>query len=63
MGGVNIFIHDIVEYIDVKGVSCPFNKRNKDVIKINLEYIDVEGASCLRSKGIKCHYTVYCKLY
>jgi len=63
MGGLNIFIQDIVEYIDVKGFSCLFHRRNKDVTKIILEYIDVEGASCLRSKGMRYHYTIYCKLY
>ena len=63
IGGLNIVIQFIEEYINVEGASCPFNIEITNVIKVIAEYIEVEGASCLGNRGIKYHYTIYCRIY
>ena len=53
IAGINIFIQDSVEYINVVGASCPCNTGIKNIIKDIVEYIDVVAASCLDNRGIE----------
>jgi hypothetical protein len=48
----NIYILDTVEYSDVKGASCPCNRRIKYFIIFMLDYRAVGGASCGCNKRI-----------
>jgi hypothetical protein len=53
IAGINIFIQDGVEYINLVRDSCPCNTGIKNIIQDILEYIDVVAASCLGNRGIK----------
>jgi hypothetical protein len=55
--GLNIFLQDDIDYINVEVSSCPYNRVIKYFIKDIVEYIDVVGVSCLGNRGIKYFYT------
>jgi hypothetical protein len=57
IGGLNIFIQDDVEYINVEGALCPCYRVIKYFIKYILQYINVALSSCLCNRGFKYLYT------
>jgi hypothetical protein len=56
IGGINIFIYYILEYINVEVALCHSNRRNKYFIYYILEYIEVVVVLCHSNRRNKHFY-------
>jgi hypothetical protein len=63
IAGINIFIQDDLEYINVVRASCPCNTGIKNIINDIVEYIGVEGVSFLVNSRNMYLYTRWCRIY